>query len=189
MIISTSFAKRLILVAYKKVFSIVQFLSQKGEFKVRKRRCSKALYCSFLASTSFRFSCKAMSEVCFKTMSHDTVSRWIKNVTIKPNEVYKASNTCFKEAFDSNSYVVIACDDTVIDKSRSKKIVPAKSNYSGNKHGVTTGIPVVNLVIVQENERCPVIPLDLRVYADGKSKNVHFREMMRGTKKGALKVQ
>jgi hypothetical protein len=44
----------------------------------------------------------------------------------------------------NNGY--LALDDTVLDKGSSEKIAVASAQYSGQKHGITTGIGVVTLV-------------------------------------------
>ena len=75
------------------------------------------------------------------------------------------------------AYLIL--DDSVQDKSHSQKIEMVKRQYSGNVHGLVKGIGIVNLVHAhQGNDH----PLDFRVYApdaDGKTKNDHFRDMIR----------
>lgn len=54
-----------------------------------------------------------------------------------------------------------------------------KRQYSGNAHGIVKGIGIVNLVYAFGDDYHPI---DYRVYApdaDGKTKNDHFREMLR----------
>ena len=54
-----------------------------------------------------------------------------------------------------------------------------KLQYSGNTHGLVKGIGIVNLVHTHQSDYHPI---DFRVYApdmDGKTKNDHFREMLR----------
>jgi hypothetical protein len=70
-------------------------------------------------------------------------------------------------------------DDSVQDKSYSQKIEMVKRQYSGNVHGLVKGIGIVNLVHAHQGD---YHPLDFRVYApdaDGKTKNDHFRDMIR----------
>ena len=64
-------------------------------------------------------------------------------------------------------------DDSVQDKRYSRFINVAKRQYSGNAHGIVTGIGLVNLVH-SSGEAGDFLPLDYRVYApdhDGQTKN------------------
>ena len=67
-------------------------------------------------------------------------------------------------------------DDSVQDKRYSRFIDVAKRQYSGNAHGMVTGIGLVNLVH-NSGEAGDFLPLDYRVCApghDGQTKNDHF---------------
>ena len=70
-------------------------------------------------------------------------------------------------------------DDRVQDKRYSRFIEVAKRQYSGNVHGMVTGIGLVNLVH-SSGEARDFLPLDFRLYApdlDQKTKNDHFQDM------------
>ena len=70
-------------------------------------------------------------------------------------------------------------DDSVQDKRYSRFIDLAKRQYSGNTHGMVTGIGLVNLVH-SSGEAGDFLPLDYRIYApdhDGQTKNDHFLAM------------
>ena len=70
-------------------------------------------------------------------------------------------------------------DDSAQDKCYSRFIDLAKRRYSGNTHGMVTGIGLVNLVH-SSGEAGDFLPLDYRVYApdhDGQTKNDHFLAM------------
>ena len=70
-------------------------------------------------------------------------------------------------------------DDSVQDKRYSRFIDLAKRQYSGNTHGMLTGIGLVNLVH-SSGEAEDFLPLNHRVYApdhDGLTKNDHFLAM------------
>jgi hypothetical protein len=72
-------------------------------------------------------------------------------------------------------------DDTVLDKDRSKEIDLVNYQYSGAVHDVIAGIGLVNLVW-HGLESKDFIPVDYRVYnkdTDGKTKNDHFRDMLK----------
>ena len=64
-------------------------------------------------------------------------------------------------------------------KNHSYKIEMVKRQYSGNAHGLVKGIGIVNLVHAYQGD---YHPMDFRVYdpdRDGKTKNDHFRDMLR----------
>ena len=70
-------------------------------------------------------------------------------------------------------------DDSVQDKRYSRFIALSKHQYSGNTHGMVTGIGLVNLVH-SSGEAGDFLPLDFRVYApdvDQKTKNDYFLTM------------
>lgn len=74
----------------------------------------------------------------------------------------------------------LALDDTVMDKASSEEIEVASAQYSGQKHGITTGIGVVTLVYINP-ELDKYWILDYRIYdkvTDGKKKTEHALEMI-----------
>lgn len=141
--------------------------------------CSKDLYCSFLQVTSKRYSALTLSEVSPINLSHDAVSGWLANTKCLPRDIWeKAKNDVLGETG------VIIADETVLDKSRSNKVELVSWQYSGDEHDVVKGIGVVNLLFKNESEE--VIPMDYRIYhppEDGKTKNDHFREMLKNAYK------
>ena len=77
-------------------------------------------------------------------------------------------------------------DETVLNKSRSRKIELVRYQYSGAEHDVVRGIGVLNFLWSTGDDVCP---MDFRVYEprdDGKTKNDHFREMLIMAKKRGL---
>jgi len=73
----------------------------------------------------------------------------------------------------------LVVDDSVQDKRHSKFMEVAKRQYSGNVHGLVTGIGWVNLV-PGSGEAGDFMPLNFRSYApdqDQKTKNDHFPDM------------
>lgn len=81
--------------------------------------------------------------------------------------------------FEEKSLLIM--DDTILDKHRSDKIDLVHYQYSGNVHDVIAGIGLVNL-LWHGLESEESIPIDYRVYdkdTDGKTKNDHFREMLK----------
>ncbi|ALB22071.1 Transposase [Piscirickettsia salmonis] len=86
-----------------------------------------------------------------------------------------------KDLINTEEPCLLVVDDTVLDKHRSKQIDLVHHQYSGNAHDVIAGIGLVNLVWYGL-ERQHSIPIDYRVYdkdTDGKTKNDHFRDMLK----------
>lgn len=134
------------------------------------------MYCSFLQVTSKRYSALTLSEVSPVGLSHDAVSGWLANTKCLPKDIWETA----KNDVLGKSGVIIA-DETVLNKSRSNKVELVSWQYSGDEHDVIKGIGIVNLLFKDSSSE-EVIPLDYRIYhppEDGKTKNDHFREMLK----------
>ena len=141
--------------------------------------CSKDLYCTFLKVTSKRYSALSLSEVSPIELSHDSISRWLENTHCQPKDFWSAAAPHVRETKG-----VIIADETVLNKSRSEKIEFVRWQYSGTEHDIVRGIGMLNFLWVDEKEE--VCPMDLRIYEpkeDGKTKNDHFRELLRIAKR------
>ena len=123
------------------------------------KKCGKNLYQSYLQASSVRYSGLALSEVSPTALSHDSVSYWLKNTQYQPAEVFKKTKEIIG---DKEGYLVV--DDSVLAKHRSKKIALVHPQYSGNKHGVTDGIGMVNTVW-QDVTSKEHVPVDFRIYS------------------------
>lgn len=148
--------------------------------------CSKDLYCAFLQVTSQRYSALSLAEVSPVTLSHDAVSRWLKDTKCQPKDIWEAAKS---EILSGNQGIIIA-DETVIDKSRSDKIKLTSWLYSGTEHDLVKGIGLLNFL--WQNNQEEIIPMDYRIYQppeDGKTKNDHFREMLKLAKNRGLNPQ
>jgi hypothetical protein len=137
----------------------------------------KELYIAFLQASSVRYSSNALSDVSPIGISHDVLSKWLKTAQLRPAEVWHES----KNYIDIQEPCLLLVDDTVIDKQYSEKIDIVRYLYSGNAHDVIKGFAVTNLVWngLENNNS---LPIDFRVYVpeeDGKTKNDHFREMIK----------
>lgn len=140
-----------------------------------KHKCTQNLYVSFLQITSQRYSALALSEVSPFEISHDSISRWLSDTKITPKDIWEEA----KQRVLSKSGVIIA-DETVISKKRSEEIEIARYQYSGNEHNVVKGIGVLNLIY--QTYKGEFTPFDYRIWnppEDGKTKNEHFREMLK----------
>ena len=109
---------------------------------MRRTKCNKDLYKSYLLSTSIRYSGLALSEVSPVQISHDAVSRWLKTKKQTPALVWKES----KKFIDKDTACLLIGDDTVSAKPRSKAIEGVYYQYSGNAHKVIAGIGIVNML-------------------------------------------
>lgn len=142
--------------------------------------CSRKLYCAFLQTTVQRYSAFSLSQVSPASLSHDAISRWLINTKCLPKDIWEAAK---KDVVGTRG--IIIGDDTVLNKSRSKKVELVNWQYSGNEHDIIRGIGMLNL-LWKNNKDGEVMPMDYRIYnppQDGKTKNDHFREMLGLTKK------
>lgn len=132
-------------------------------------------YAQMLLNGVDNFTATYFSEV-IGTVSHDTIGRSIATIKLSPKVVREKALELIKPS--ANGY--IALDDTVMDKASSQEIEVASAQYSGQKHGITTGIGVVTLVYINpELEQYWI--LDYRIYdkeTDGKKKTEHALEMI-----------
>ena len=150
-----------------------------------KSKCSRDLYLAFIRSTEKRYTGLALSEVSPKKLSHDSVSRWLREKNLRPSEIWKKAKEVMKNIKEN----ILIFDDTVIEKERSKKGGLIRYQYSGNKHGVVLGINVINNLSYNEKTK-EMMPIDFRIYdpeEDGKTKNEHFREMINLARKRKIK--
>lgn len=133
-------------------------------------------YCQFLLSSQVNYTLTYFAEHAQK-WSHDTIGRYLRGERITPALLWDNIKT--KILPSAKGYLVF--DDTVLDKNYSRKIEPARRQWSSNAKRVIEGIGVVTCVYVNpEVDRFWVV--DYRIYApetDGKSKLDHVAEMLR----------
>lgn len=149
-----------------------------------RHKCTKELYTSFLRVTTQRYSALSMSEVSPVPISHDAISEWLSETKCTPKDVWNEA----KEFVTTNNGVLLA-DDTIISKKRSEKIELVRYQYSGNEHDIVKGIGVLNFLWSTNSDVCP---FDFRIYEpqeDGKTKNDHFRDMLKTTEERGLKPE
>jgi hypothetical protein len=157
-----------------------------NRWKMSRHKCDKELYKAFLQASCIRYSGLALSEVSPDKLSHDSVSRWLKksSSSLRPKEIWQIS----KRYIQKNEPCLLICDDTILDKHRSKYIDLVHYQYSGNAHNIIAGIGMVNLLWYGLNNQ-EALPIDYRIYAkeiDGKTKNKHFQEMLKLAKRRGL---
>lgn len=146
---------------------------------MQKQKCSLSLYSEFLLANQNRYSGSELSKVSpTQNMHHDSVSRWLANSDYKPIELWgQVKHLIEKE----KGYLV--GDDSVLSKIYSRHNELAKKQYSGNAHRLINGIDIVNLLWTGGDE---YVPVDYRIYnkeTDQKTKNDHFRDILKKAKK------
>lgn len=149
-----------------------------------RHKCTKELYKAFLQASSVRYSGLALSEVSPSELSHDGISRWLKENRFSPKDVW----TNAKSLINFDEECLLIADDSVLSKTFSKKIDLVNYQYSGNKHDVVAGIGLVNL-LWHGCKQDQSVPVDYRIYdkdTDGKTKNTHFCDMLSLAKKRGI---
>jgi hypothetical protein len=132
-------------------------------------------YAQMLLNGVDNFTATYFAEV-IGTVSHDTIGRSIATIKLSPKIVREKALELIVPS--ANGYLAI--DDSVMDKASSEQIETASAQYSGQKHGITTGIGVVTLVYINPELNKYWI-LDYRIYdkeTDGKKKTTHALEMI-----------
>ena len=117
-------------------------------------------------------TCRAMRE----GESHDVINRFLDNEKYTPSLLWEHIRDDVE--LSENGYVVF--DDTVLEKRNTKKIEVARSQYSGARGGITTGIGVVSLVYYNPDVD-KFWAIDYRIFApdhDGASKIDHLLHML-----------
>ena len=150
-------------------------------------KCTKDLYRAFLQASSVRYSGLALSEVSASPLSHDSISRWLKSRCFRPKNLWKLVEPCV----DKKRPCLLIADDTVLAKTRSKKIEGVHYQYSGNQHAVIAGIGLVNL-LWHDLKNTESVPVDDRIYdkdTDGKTKNVHFCDRLKLAKNRGIQPE
>jgi len=138
------------------------------------KKCRKELYCQFLLAAQTNFTATDFANHVDNT-HHDAITRFLKTTKLTPTILWEYTH----QLLSTNGGYLI-CDDTVLDHWYGKKIGLARWQYSGAHHDVVFGIGVVTLLWTGDTKEH--IPFDFRIYAkgdDGKSKNQHFRDMLK----------
>jgi hypothetical protein len=132
-------------------------------------------YGQFLINGVNNFTATYFSEI-VEGLKHDSVSRYLNGSKISSKAVWERVEN--EIIYSRKGYLLF--DDSVLDKSGSKKIELARWQYSGTTHDTVMGIGVVNCVYYNpELDRYWVI--DFRIYQpdqDGKKKYEHLQDMM-----------
>lgn len=144
---------------------------------------TKQIYVEYLLATPGNYTCSNLAEHLDDT-SHDAVSDYLQRERHTARNLWELAQPLIRDGPDA--YLIL--DDSVQNKAYSRKIELVKRQYSGAEHGLVRGIGVVNLVHASaqppagEAASGGFYPIDFRIYEpahDGKTKNEHFREMLR----------
>lgn len=142
---------------------------------MRKQKCNLKLYSHFLMANQSRYSGTELSKTASdRDIAHDSVSRWLLTSEYCPSDLWNKVQNIVKP---KTGYLVL--DDTILDKKYSNCNELAHYQYSGNQHGLVYGIGLVNLLWTDTNS---FVPVDYCFYDkehDNKTKNDHFKEMIR----------
>lgn len=140
-----------------------------------KKTFTRENYCQYLISSQTNYTLTNYANH-VEHVSHDLVKLFLQTERLTASDVWKQVKVDIVES--AHGYIVF--DDTVLDKSYSKKIDSVRFQYSGNAHGIIRGIGLLNCIYVNpETEQFWVI--DYRVFdpdKDGKTKVQHLKEML-----------
>ncbi|WP_235726976.1 IS701 family transposase [Hymenobacter siberiensis] len=135
---------------------------------------TQTAYIEYLLSTPTNYTCTHLAAH-LPDVSHDQVNRFLRMSTLPVNQLRELVQPLLHDSPEA----FLLVDDSVQDKRYSRFIALAKRQYSGNVHGMVTGIGLVNLVH-SSGEAGDFLPLDYRIYApdqDEQTKNDHFLAM------------
>jgi hypothetical protein len=138
------------------------------------KKVTKELYCQFLIAAQTNFTPTDFASH-IDNIAHDSITRFLAKTKLTPRVLWEYANPFINKL---KGYLI--CDDTVLDHWYGEKIGLGKWQYSGTHHDVVYGIGLTTLLWTGKNNEH--IPFDYRIYAksdDGKTKNDHFREMLK----------
>lgn len=139
------------------------------------KKATRLHYCQYLLSTQINYTLTNYADH-VDEVSHDTVNRYLRDDKLTPKLIWEHARE--KINYSNNAYIVF--DDTVLDKTHSRKIESVRWQYSGNAHDVIRGIGLVNCIYVNP-ETNEYWSIDFRIFEpdiDGKSKMDHVLDML-----------
>lgn len=138
-------------------------------------KTTRQLYCQYLMSSNNNYTATNLSNH-YDGLSHDSITRFLKEEHLTPSLLWEKA----KPLLVHNKDACIIIDDSVMDKSYSRKIDGVHKQYSGNAHGIINGIGVVNMLYYNPSIKRYWL-IDFRIYdtsKDGKTKLDHVNEML-----------
>ena len=139
-------------------------------------KCDDLDYINFLIASVDVFTCTeaARCQPVGESSSHDAFTRLLQR---QPPD----TDTLWNEVKDivQPQKGVLVIDDTTLDKPYAKNMSLVYHQWSGKHHRIVNGINICTLLWTDGNA---IIPVDFGIYdidVDGKTKNDHFRDMLR----------
>jgi hypothetical protein len=134
------------------------------------------MYGQFLINTPSNVTGTYFADTSSGVFSHDQVTRFLRDSTLTPRIIRDKALS----DIPLSPHGFILFDDTVIDKDFSRKIESARTQYSGNAHGIVRGIGVVTCIYYSPDTD-EFYALDHRIFdpdRDGQSKLDHVWDML-----------
>lgn len=136
------------------------------------------MYGQFLINTPVNVTGTYFADTSGAQFAHDQVTRFLANSNLRPRII--RDKALADIPLTPHGFVLF--DDTVVDKDFSRKIEMARTQYSGNAHGIVRGIGVVTCVYYNPDVD-QFYALDYRIFdpdRDGQSKLDHVWDMLDG---------
>lgn len=133
------------------------------------------IYCHYMMQSHINFTCTHLSS-CIE-VSHDKINRFLGSYCTDETSLYEKLYLDLPP-LPQGGYLIF--DDTVLDKSYSRKIEMVRKQYSGNVGGVVLGIGVVVMLYYVPSEDKSYL-LGYRVFdpdLDSKSKIDHVSDLL-----------
>ena len=143
-------------------------------------KCDDLDYIHFLVASADVFTCTEAARcqpVGENNPSHDAFTRLLQR---QPPDTDALWNEVRDIVQPQDGFLVI--DDSTLDKPYAKNMDLVYHQWSGKQHRLVNGINICTLLWT---DGTAIIPVDFRIYdidTDGKTKNDHFRDMLRRAK-------
>jgi putative transposase len=143
-------------------------------------KCDDLDYIHFLVASADVFTCTEAARcqpVGENNPSHDAFTRLLQR---QPPDTDALWNEVLDIVQPQDGFLVI--DDSTLDKPYAKNMDLVYHQWSGKQHRLVNGINICTLLWT---DGTAIIPVDFRIYdidTDGKTKNDHFRDMLRKAK-------
>ena len=143
-------------------------------------KCDDLDYIHFLVASADVFTCTEAARcqpVGENNPSHDAFTRLLQR---QPPDTDALWNEVLDIVQPQDRFLVI--DDSTLDKPYAKNMDLVYHQWSGKQHRLVNGINICTLLWT---DGTAIIPVDFRIYdidTDGKTKNDHFRDMLRKAK-------
>ena len=143
-------------------------------------KCDDLDYIHFLIASVDVFTCTEAARcqpVGENNPSHDSFTRLLQRQPPDTDALWDEVREIIQL---QDGFLVI--DDSTLDKPYAKNMELVYHQWSGKQHRLVNGINICTLLWTDGNA---IIPVDFRIYdidTDGKTKNDHFRDMLRKAK-------